>query len=177
MDTNKRVIEILELPAAEALAWTNANLVEIRARTSSFNWHLLAESMATQANQEPNLDWGRAAIKIYECLASLSPDFGDSFLYSAMQLRANMIIRFGSTIDDPILCIGPMLDWFHHWTQITLPDAINASKNWQTLPVAEIKALRKIKNCLTILKRLDNSGFLAAYPEIQKWIAIHDALP
>jgi hypothetical protein len=49
--------------------------------------------------------------------------------------------------------------------------------NWQTLPIAEIRELRQLKNRLKVIAALANNDKYVLDEELSTWLSVREKLP
>lgn len=132
---------------------------------SSLNWLGIAEEMASHAIDKDNLELAELAIEIYEELDNKS--LSESFLLSAMMLRAYMIGKHGVEPYHPVLDINNIL----HWFKSRIPRDISFS-NWKELGIKDILELRKLKNRIQVIKALRNNSSIRFCDEIESLLEL-----
>ncbi len=151
---------ILELKACLlSVSASDANIRE------QFNWWFgLAKSARSKVFQEeqPNLEWADLAIHVYEMMDWFSPNGCESCLSRAMMLRANLIRRLGTKLDDKILDSQIIINWFFENLPMTREEAENKIKlrlkELYDRYFKDMAAMRKIKNRLNVIKVLTSNG-------------------
>ena len=143
-----------------------------------FNWLGLAEAAGTKANLYRSVEWAKVAILVYEWLAHATPTpLINSYIESAMRLRASMIDEKGAIPDDFVLGIDQIIRWFYESLPFSYEVAEQKAAVWKTLDIQEIKALRGIKNRLGVISALVKSGRLQSDRELDAWLSLRNKLP
>lgn len=116
LQTIKSANELLQQDVTFVQAWLQGVQNAQIETPEAFNWHGLAAVAAADAhraldrgNEARALRWAEISISIYEQLANQRHD--NSFLESAIALRAAMIKALGVIADHPILNVQLILDW------------------------------------------------------------------
>jgi len=149
----------------------------------------VAETAGLFARDGNDLEWAAISTRTYEIIASLTTDAfqRDSALCSSMTLRACLIAQMGAVSGDPLLDKEIILHWFNAEQKLSLEEAKRRSTVWATpamrdgMSTDEIRELirepRMIKNRLSVIKLLADSGHLTADSDLMKWLQIRDQLP
>lgn len=143
-----------------------------RQAPADFNWLGLAQSAAVEARASLSLPWTQVTLSIYE--STQTPAYDQN---SAMMLRAYLIRHIGARRGDAILDPAVIVRWFFDNLPLSREEAEQRARNWQDLPIAQIKTLRQIKNRLSVLHLLAEQHLLDAYPELASWLELRDRLP
>ncbi len=144
----------------------------------SFNWLGLAESAATYARSQKDVEWAKVAILVYEWLANGNRLASlNRYINSAMMLRASMIDKKGAVPGDFVLDMNQIVHWFYESLPFSYEEAERKASVWRTLDIQEIQALRGIKNRMRILVELVKSGRLQPDQELSSWLSLRDKLP
>jgi hypothetical protein len=125
--------------------------------------------------------WAEVAIAIYDRKADEAdrkkPGSGESFTISSMMLRAAAIEKHGAISEHPVLDVNLILEWFWDNIKESQEDVEKKAANWQTLPIAEIRELRKIKNRLKVIAALSESDRYVLDEKLKTWLLLRDKLP
>jgi len=132
---------------------------------SSLKWLAIAEQAANSAINKDSLELAELAIDIYEKLDN--EYLSESFLLSAMMLRAYMINKHGIEPYHPVLDINKVLDWF----KSRIPRDISFS-NWKELDIKDILELRKLKNRIQVIKTLRDNKSINLCDEIERLLEL-----
>jgi hypothetical protein len=157
------------------------------AQPQEFNWLLLADVSSAKARKGQNdsglfdRTWAEVATTIYDRLAVIAgqkkPGSDESLRMSSMMLRAGAIAQLGVVSDDSVLNVNVILQWFWDNIKESRENVELHAANWKTLPVAEIRELRQLKNRLKVIAALDRSNKYVLDEEIKTWLALRDKLP
>lgn len=179
--------ELIKLSPAEVQAWLNRVWSGKEEVPEDFHWHGLAEGAASRANPfkgTPNLGWAVISAEVYKKLAyEIDPGSEESYLPSAMNLRASLIQKLGVVKEHPVLDPETIVRWFYDNLHISYEAAVERSAKWKEsgprsgLSMADVLELNRIKHRLSYIKRLVESGHLDPDEEIAKWLEIRDQLP
>jgi hypothetical protein len=158
-----------------------------RPLSAEVNWLGLAFAAADIAldafgsrQSAAGLAWSRCATAIYDTLAIDAVPRAD-FDQSSMRARLNAIRNVGVVPGDPVLDPSVITNWFLASLDHSLQSAVQKAHRFRAHVVGEelgledIRALRRIKNRLSILVQL--GAAVALEPEIQAWIEVRDLLP
>ena len=97
----KLVNQLLKQDPSQVEAWMQRVRSGQEKAPEGFNWLGLAEGAAFNARTETDLTWAKVAISIYEDLANHSKGSdGHSFMLSALNLRAYLIVKLGAVPGD-----------------------------------------------------------------------------
>lgn len=141
----------------------------------NINWLGLAEARAFDAQVDADLESVEIAVSIYEQLAKQTPEGGESFLLSAMMLRASMINKLGVHSGHSLLEVEPIILWFFKSLTLSYSEAKAKAKNWQSCDINEIRELRRIKNRLGVISVLAQAIDLDE--NIKNWLSLTNKLP
>lgn len=178
--------EALEMPPAQVQEWLASVWSGEQKVPEDFNWHGLAEVAADRANrrllgEQPNLEWAEVSVAIYERLAI--EDEGDSFLQSAMTLRAALILQLGAKRGHPVLDPEPIFHWFYDNLHLARDEAIKQASTWREFGPGggvgrnELLMLRRIKNRLGVIKLMSEGTHFTPDAELAKWLEVREQLP
>ena len=178
---------ILEQNAESLLIWVTNIFSHQTAQPQDFNWLLLADVASAKARKDENgaglfdRTWAQVAVTIYDRLSEAAeqkkPGSGESFTISAMMLRAMAIEKHGVISDDPVLDVNLILQWFWDNIKESREDVENKAANWKTLPIAEIRELRQLKNRLKVIAALADSDTYVLDEELNTWLSVREKLP
>ena len=181
------VDRILEQNAESVLIWANNVFSGKTAQPQDFNWLLLADVSSTKARKGKNESglfdrtWAQVATTIYDRLAESAeqkkPGSGESFIISSMMLRTAAIGKLGVISDDPVLDVNLILQWFWHNIKESREDVAKKAANWKSLPIAEIRELRQLKNRLKVIAALADSDKYVLDEELKTWLSVRERLP
>ncbi len=178
--------DLIQRDYQEISAWLDAVWKHEITPPSDFSWDGLAEVLGQNADManmsdDPamSLKWTRLAVAVYSHLLSQpNVPFRESLLDSQMTLRANMIGKFGTKTGDPILDVTTIVDWFFQETTLPFEVAVKKATDWQKTQIIEdMRVLRRIKNRLGVISRLDEMGQLPDDKTLRKWLSIRPQLP
>jgi hypothetical protein len=187
--------ELLCGSSSEARAWLQGAVSGRVNVPPDFNWLGFAfaagsnaHEVAIKGDQASSLGWAEVAVGVYERLAA-SPEEYESHAceMSAMNLRACLINRFGSSAGHEILDGEAVVNWF--WAKLELPleEVKEVSRQWHQLGYEErverlknnpspLLAITRIKNRLAVIDVLRNGGKVQLSDEIQSWLVARDRL-
>ena len=178
---------ILEQDAESVLIWANNIFSGQTAQPQDFNWLLLADVASAKAGKGENdsglcdRTWAQVATTIYDRLSEAAeqkkPGSGESFTISSMMLRAGAITKLGVISDDPVLNVNLILQWFWDNIKESREDVNKKAANWKTLPIAEIRELRQLKNRLKVIAALANTDKYVLDEELSTWLSVREKLP
>lgn len=193
-DATKLLNSLMKKDAIQVQAWLKSIWTGKEHISDNFNWHGLAEVAAFRASDNLNLEWAKVAIYVYNFLAANQPNASgkESFMSSAMTLRAYMISKLCATPGDEVLDIEYLVHWFFNDLKISDKDALIQADAWKKMlasknkkdiqnkldaELEEFRILRRIKNRLTLFKLLSESNKFSPDKEITAWLLIQDKLP
>lgn len=176
---------LLQQSPAQLYQWVQAIREGLEQVPQDFNWLGLAEAAALRArfgddqtSSQPDLEWAKVAILIYnQIISEATPVYRASLERSVMSLKAYLIDKLGIVPDDPILDVNQIVQWFFEKLHISLKEAEEKAALWQSLAKEEILELRQIKNRLAIIKTLAESNLLPPNQELSAWLALREKLP
>lgn len=178
---------ILEQNAQSVLIWVNNIFSGQTAQPQDFNWLLLADVASTKARKGKNgsglcdRTWAQVATTIYDNLSEAAeqkkPGSGESFTISSMMLRAAAIGKLGVICEHPVLDVNLILQWFWDNIKESRKDVEKKAANWQTLPIAEIRELRQLKNRLKVIDALADTDKYVLDEELSTWLSVREKLP
>jgi hypothetical protein len=181
-NSTQQITKLLQLDASELLAWQKDAWTGKLPIPEEFNWLGMAEVAAFNANskinREKSLQWAKVAISTYEYLIKNADLAGkNSFVCSLMNLRACMIIRHGTVPQDCVLDIKHVIDLFFFNTHMSYTEAATKATAWKDLSMRDIQELRRIKNRLSALKLLSDTGKIIPNQELKNWLHLREQLP
>jgi hypothetical protein len=170
---------LLHQPPGEVEAWLAANVVP-----DDFNWRGLAEVAASNAlwevpgDRAVSLGWARVAQLAHSRLVGAEADEYERrrSTEAVMRLRAELINRFGTVPGDPFLDCDEIVQWFLGRHDPAFDAVAADAGHWTSLPIERIRALRAIKNELSVLRLLAQCP-ASTTPEAQRWLALWPQLP
>lgn len=178
---------ILEQDAESILIWVKNIFSCQTTQPQDFNWLLLADVASTKARKGENSSglcdrtWAEVAVTIYDRLAESAeqkkPGSGESFTISSMMLRAAAIGKLGAISDHPVLDVNLIIQWFWDNIKQSREDVEKKATNWKTLPIAEIRELRQLKNRLKVIAALSDTDKYVLDEELNTWLSVRDRLP
>ena len=178
---------ILEQNAESVLIWVNNIFSGQTTEPQGFNWLLLADVASAKARKGENgsglcdRKWAEVAIAIYDRKANEAdrkkPGSGESFTISSMMLRAAAIEKQEVISDRPVLDVNLILEWFWDNIKESQEDVEKKAANWKTLPIAEIRELRKLKNRLKVIAALSDTDKYVLDEKLNNWLVLRDRLP
>src|SRR6476620_1625760 len=176
-----------EEDAESVLAWVKNKLSPKTTAPEDFDWLLLADVFYANARNSqngsgwPDRTWAKVATAIYDRLAD-DPDrqktgSRESFTTSSMMQQAGAIEKHGVISGHPVLDVNLILQGF--WNNIKEPceDVEKKAPNWKTLPIAEIRELRQLKNRLKVIAALADSDRYVLDENLNSWLSLRDKLP
>lgn len=176
-----------EQDAESVVAWVTNTLSPKTTAPQDFNWLLLADVCSAKARKSqngsglPDRTWAEVATAIYDHLADdadrKKPGSGESFTISSMMLRAGAIEKHGVISGHPVLDVNLILQWFWNNIKESCEDVEKKAANWKTLPIAEIRELRQLKNRLTVIAALADSDKYVLEEELNTWLSVREKLP
>lgn len=193
-DATKLLKSLIKKDAIQVQAWLKTIWTGKEHISDNFNWLGLAQVASSKASENLNLEWAKVAIYVYDFLAANQPNASgkESFMSSAMTLRAYMISKLGATPGDEVLDIEYLVNWFFDDLKISDKDALIKASAWKQILAAknkqdiqnkldaeleEFRILRRIKSRLTLFKLLSESNKFIPDKEIADWLSIQDKLP
>ncbi len=128
------------------------------------------------------------ALAVYHYLADRTGHSSDkySYLLDAMLLKTYLIRELGNVPGDPVLDSDLLRRWFFDNLTMSREDALNQAQKWQdkliskTVNRSDLKTtlvLRQLRQRLSLLASLVESGQLRSDAEIAGWLAIRSYLP
>jgi hypothetical protein len=172
---------VLKWPPQDAEAWLYTMTIGEPVEGTDFNWHGFAFTAAHMAREIPSLPWARVSLRVYEELAAKSPeDSRVSFLHSAMNLRACMIIEFGAETGDPVLDPEAIVAHVRQAMTVSFEEAADftPSRDLRIENIDKIRLLRKIKNALGPLELIvEITDILEKHPDLGQWLQLRSNLP
>jgi len=178
---------ILEQNPKSVLAWVKNTLSAQTTVPQDFNWLLLADVSSESARKGENnaglfdRPWAEVATAIYDRLAEAAeqkkPGSGESVRISSMMLRAGAIAKYGIIPNDSVLDVNLILQWFWDNIKDSRQNVEQKAANWKTLPIAEIRELRQLKNRLKVIAALANSDKYVVGEELKAWLSLPEKLP
>ena len=178
---------ILEQNAESVLIWVNNIFSGKTAQPQDFNWLLLADVCSAKGRKSqngsglPDRTWAEVATAIYDRLADdadrKKPGSGESFTISSMMLRAGAIEKHGVISGHPVLDVNLILQWFWNNIKESCEDVEKKAANWKTLPIAEIRELRQLKNRLKVIAALADSDQYVLDENLNSWLSLREKLP
>lgn len=183
--------------------WLNSVWEEQQQVPADFNWLGLAEIAAfkasnqvskSQETREFSLIWAQIAISVYEFLANSRPNdaIQESFIESLMNLRSYMILQLGVKVGHSVLDPEPILNWFFENLEFSYEDTVAKACVWKKLftdniseaifqklecNLEELRALKKIKLRLRVIKLLLEGNQIYSSKVLQDWISLWEVLP
>ncbi|MDF0555742.1 hypothetical protein [Kamptonema sp. UHCC 0994] len=185
--TTISIDNIVEQDAESVLIWIKNIFSDQATKPQEFNWLLLADVSSAKARKGQNgsglcdRKWAEVATTIYDYLANEAEHkkigSGESFTISSMMLRAGAIAKVGVISDHPVLDVNLILQWFWDNIKESREDVEKKAANWQTLPIAEIRELRQLKNRLKIIAALADSDKYVLDEKLNTWLHLREKLP
>lgn len=196
---------LLKQEPSEVQAWLEKVWLGNNSVPENFNWHGFAEVAAQNArgnadlekSTPSNLEWAKIAILLYEYLSKHESDNSkiDSYILSAMSLRAYMISLLGNVSNSPVLDSNCIYKWFFNSLLFSPTEALDIASTWQNIIknkqvntfqkkpessifLDKVRELRRIKNRLNVLKLIHRRHqHQDEYQEINSWLSIQNQLP
>lgn len=175
--------DVLLRPPAEIMAWLDSVRRGEISVSPGFNWLGLAEAAGADAirsgDENESLTWGEVAIGVYDTLRrqAESESAARSLLLSTMNLRAHLIMRFGSgpagSVRDPDL----VLALFRLNTPIESHSTAARLVQQTPLSMEEMRSLRFLKNLLGPLRLLAQHGYIDHASDMDAWLGLKNRLP
>ena len=151
------------------------------------SWLLLADVSSAKARKGENnaglfdRTWAEVATAIYDRLAEAAeqkkPGSGESLRISSMMLRAGAIAKYGIVPNDSVLDVNLILQWFWDNIKESREDVEQKAANWKTLPIAEIRELRQLKNRLKVIAALASGDKYVLDEQLKSWLSLREKLP
>lgn len=132
------------------------------------------------------LEWAKISPSVYDLLESrATAGDRDSYVQSAMNLRASLIARFGVVPEHQVLDVDRIVYWFFDSLRISVQEAHGRASTYRNRGVnidsikelRKIRELRRIKNRLAVLRLLIDSGHLDPRAGLRAWLDIEEQLP
>ncbi|MCE9668453.1 hypothetical protein LY474_11585 [Myxococcus stipitatus] len=170
---------VLEWPSVDVEAWLQRHVIGEPVDGEFFNWEVFAFTLAARAGDAKDKVQARMALQVYETLANnAASSISRSYRFSAMNLRARMMGELGALAGDPILDPEVVVQWVHDCTRLSLDEATRlASMDLRDLPIDTVRALRDIKNALTVLSHIEETPRVRDDVELQAWLRLRTRLP
>jgi hypothetical protein len=169
---------LLQQPPTQVQNWIRSVWIGQQRAPEKFNWLGLADAAALRARSQQDLSWAKVASMLYERLADEADLSGrEKYIESAMQLKAYMITKIGPVPGDSVLDINQILHWFFENLKFSPEEATQKSTVWKTLSIEDIRELRLLKNRLSVLTLLVNSGKIKPNQELSAWLLLRNKLP
>jgi hypothetical protein len=168
---------LLTLDSSELLTWLQQHREAQQTTAKPINWWLhLAVTPTAHCQSQLDLQWCEVSVAIYEQLARNHPD-DEVFLHTAMMRRAFTIDRLGAVSGDPLRDPEVVLEWFWNRTPRSPRAIAPLIPEWQSLPIEQIRQLRAIKNRLSVVRSLVDSGHIKPDHLLQSWLDYQPNLP
>ncbi len=178
---------ILEQNPKSVLAWVKNTLSAQTTVPQDFNWLLLADVSSESARKGENnaglfdRTWAEVATATYDRLAEAAeqkkPGSSESLRISSMMLRAGAIAKYGIILNDSVLDVNLILQWFWDNIKESREDVEQKAANWKTLPIQEIRELRQLKNRLKVIAALASGDKYVLDEELKSWLLLREKLP
>ena len=169
------------------LAWENQVIMP-----EKFSWYSLAYGILSKIKANINsqgsdeiMAWSEVVNEIYSNLQKenkLDSELID-LQYELMSLRTLLILKFGVVQNHPLLDKDILITWFFSNLEFSIEIARRKSQIWQRakrenqeLTFNEVKELRKVKNMVTLMKRLSQKNVIENQA-LDDWISIQQELP
>jgi hypothetical protein len=190
-EAGERLQRLLAASPSDVLSWLDGIRSQDVPAPPAFNWRGLAGAAAARAREAArvgtsteadgrsralSLGWAQVAAAAYERLAREDGE-GDasSHTLSEMALRAYLIASLGPSGDE-LLEPGHIYDWFTGTLPLTYEEAREKTSDWRGAAIEDIRALRALKNRITVLQTLRDAG--VRVPEsVAPWLGLKDKLP
>ncbi|MRW94581.1 hypothetical protein GJ699_31900 [Duganella sp. FT80W] len=147
----------------------------------NFNWHGLAEAAGLRSGASADAcEWAQLSVSVYSWLAQQADTHASSsfsFKQSEMMIRARQIRSFGSHAGHPVRDSQDVLDWFESERRFSLVEATVLVQDWRTLPIDEMRKLRRIKNVLSVLAVIWDELSMECRNDLQGWANLKTKLP
>jgi hypothetical protein len=189
MTANLLMNELLCGSPSEARAWLQEVVSGSVNALPDFNWLGFAFAAGSNAHETArrgdkpsSLGWAKVAVSVYEKLAATSEEYeSHACEMSAMNLRASLINKFGSSAGHDILDGEAVVNWFWEKLELPLEEVKEVSRQWHELGYEEkverlknnpspLLAIMRIKNRLGVIDVLRNGGIVPLSDEIQSWL-------
>jgi hypothetical protein len=159
---------------------------------SDFNWLGIADILAVEARNRKDtsekIQLAELAVTIYERLAKHdNPEHADSNINSVIALSVYMLANHYIDPSHSILGLGQIMKHLGEVTGISPSEANELSKGLKEKlkvraslspsDLEKMEVLRRIKNKLTLLKRLPSDILLKKSLNIEAWLEIYNQLP
>ena len=134
----------------------------------------------------PALQWAGVALASYDHLIRrASPRDRNSYQDSAMNLRASLISKVGAIPGHRVLDANEIVAWFFDHLRLTPQQARAEARAWKEGPddgtqlrqAEKLRRLRRVKNRLTPIAVLMESGQLEPTPALRAWLEVREHLP
>lgn len=146
------------------------------------DWTALSSIALERAYSELRLLWTTAAIGIYEDLGSDGSDvYYNPQVVSAMQLRAYALNHLHAFMED-MLSPKKIEDWLFNTLDISYDEAIALINSIEPEPYraeqrSVLTRLRKMKNCINILRSLEPLSRWPGLEQFQPWLDLWERMP
>ncbi|HET6382346.1 MAG TPA: hypothetical protein VFJ58_03055 [Armatimonadota bacterium] len=172
----------------EILRWLARAWSGIDPTPDQFNWGGLAGVAASEAqlclDRVESLRWAEVSVSIYDGLGNgglRQPGFVgrlDSFQYSAMNLRAVMIVRYGASPGHNLLDPAIVIQWFYSILPMSCEGAAAILEGSTVSELGEVAIeLRQVRRALSPGQRLIGAGRLIPDAEVSCWLRLERRLP
>jgi hypothetical protein len=200
LEAVKLLKSLLQQNPEQVQSWLKNIWAEQKPVPEKFNWLSLAELSASKAREmafneneysSSSIDWADVSTSVYEFLAHKHPEFSPGYLSCSMNLRAEMIVKFGAVSNNSVLDAQIIINWFFDNLEISYEDALIKTKNWRdTLAsndvakiknkfetdMEDMKKISFIKNRLNTIKVLSQSKDFHLSEELNNWISFGETL-
>jgi hypothetical protein len=187
---------LLKQNPEQVQSWLKNVWIEQKQVPEKFNWLSLAELSAFNARElaankseynSPSIAWADVATSVYEFLADKHPEFSPGYLSCSMNLRADMIAKFGAVSSNSVLNTEIIINWFFDNLEISYQEALIKITDWRdTLAsndvakiknkfetdMEDMKKISFIKNRLNTIKILSQSKHFHPSEELNNWIIL-----
>ncbi|MBA4190011.1 MAG: hypothetical protein C0467_18660 [Planctomycetaceae bacterium] len=143
---------------------------------SEFNWLLVAEVAASNANdaslpQADALSWAWVAVTVYDKLKqdTTSKNASNSFSTKAMHIRVNMILTYGEQGNENLCDPRLVEEWFFRELDYTMSEAAELLATWATVPPKEQFQLLYLELRFQVVERLLDGSFCHRSTELHAW--------
>jgi hypothetical protein len=172
---------MVDAPLHELEAWFGGLRPAEPVGGEPFNWELFACVIASRAQHERSVECARMAVSVYEGLATALEGEWNTYLYSAMNLRAWMIRELGAREGDTVLDPERVVAWFQRTATLSFEEAVRWCAVWaadpESVPLDMLRTLRAIKSTLRVLDFVSEAGALGHHPELTAWLRLGPQLP